>query len=154
MKKPTKRTSRSQVYLSKSKLMNYLQCTRQLWLKKHIEQEGDEDPVAEFHFDIGNRVGEIARSYFPKGVLINSKTEGVTLSESLKQTRQELQRKRRRPIFEATFEYDGVLVQVDLLIPGRGGVWKLVEVKSSHSAKKHYYPDIAIQRHVVMSRFI
>ncbi len=137
--------------LSKSRLIDYLQCPRKLWLKVHMRnsEQGDHDPVSRFHAEKGQQVGEIAQSLYPKGVLIKGQAEGVSLTESLHQTQHELQRSRRRPLFEATFEHKGVLVRADLLIPERGGRWRLIEVKSSHNPKQHYYTDIAIQRYVL-----
>ena len=55
------------------------------------------------------------------------------------------------PIFEATFEHDGILVRIDVLIP-EGPSWRAVEVKASTSVKDYHLLDCAIQdwvmRHV------
>jgi len=58
------------------------------------------------------------------------------------------------PIFEATFQYDGVLVRVDVLIPVENG-WRAIEVKASTSVKDYHVLDCAIQdwvmRHLGLS---
>ncbi len=53
-----------------------------------------------------------------------------------------------RPLFEAAFAVDGVLVYVDLLLPTQGG-WILGEVKSSTSVKDYHYEDTAVQTWVL-----
>lgn len=53
-----------------------------------------------------------------------------------------------RPIFEATFEHDGLLIRADLLLPEADG-YRLVEVKSSASVKSYHLIDAAIQNWVV-----
>ena len=50
----------------------------------------------------------------------------------------------KAPIFEATFQHDGVLVRVDVLLPDDGG-WRAIEVKASTSVKEHHKIDCAIQ---------
>jgi len=53
-----------------------------------------------------------------------------------------------RPIFEATFQHDGVLVRADLLLPTPSG-YRMVEVKSSTSVKPYHVDDCAIQSWVL-----
>jgi hypothetical protein len=48
------------------------------------------------------------------------------------------------PIFEATFQHDGVLVRVDALMPDGDG-WQIVEVKASTSVKDEHAFDCAVQ---------
>ena len=52
------------------------------------------------------------------------------------------------PIFEATFQHDGVLVRSDLLIPTSNG-YRMTEVKSSASVKPYHIDDCAIQAWVL-----
>lgn len=63
---------------------------------------------------------------------------------ALHQTALALTAKPRAPIFEATVQHDGVLVQADVLVP-QGRRWRLVEVKSSASVKSYQVEDAAIQ---------
>jgi hypothetical protein len=53
-----------------------------------------------------------------------------------------------RPLFEATFQTDGVLVRADLLLP-EGSAWRMAEVKSSTSVKPYHLIDAAVQTWVV-----
>ncbi|WP_225883284.1 DUF2779 domain-containing protein [Sphingomonas aliaeris] len=50
----------------------------------------------------------------------------------------------RRPLFEATFIHEGVVVRVDLLIPDGAG-WHVVEVKSTTRVKPYHCADLATQ---------
>ena len=57
-------------------------------------------------------------------------------------------------IFEGAFQFDHVLVRVDILVRGgtrEGGAaeWRLIEVKSSSKVKDVYLEDLAIQSYVV-----
>ncbi len=92
---------------------------------------------------MGNVVGEVARSLFPSGVLIDT----TDLPKALKDTKKAL--KKNQPIYEATFQYKGVLVRVDVLLPNYDGSWDIIEVKSAKEMHQYYYEDAAVQTWVV-----
>jgi hypothetical protein len=50
----------------------------------------------------------------------------------------------QRPLFEATFAHDDVLVRVDLMLPTAGG-WHVAEVKSTTGVKPYHLGDLATQ---------
>lgn len=113
--------------LSKSRLLAHRQCPKRLWLQIHQpELLPATDIATQARFNTGNQVGEIARSLYPDGVLIDTDN----LQQALRDTAEVLATSPTLPIFEATFDYDGVLVRADLLLPEIGG-YRLVEVKSS-----------------------
>ena len=126
--------------LSKSKLMAHLQCPKRLWLqtfkpdlyKVNLSQTG--------RINTGSQVGDIARSFHPKGVLI----ESGSLSEDLQDTERLITNKNTRPLFEAAFKAANILVKVDLLLPTDNG-YELSEVKSSTKVKNYHILDSAIQ---------
>lgn len=131
--------------LSKSRIINHRQCPKRLWLQAYrpdLEDEGSEQPA----IAAGHRVGALARKLVPGGVLIDTSD----LREALRQTAKALADKTRRPLFEATVQHNGVLVQADLLIPHARG-WRMVEVKSSSQVKPYYREDAAIQSWVLRS---
>src|SRR5688572_29592700 len=136
------------VTLSKSKYVTGTQCHRLLWWTVHepMAVELQPDKVLQDRFDQGAQVGALARHEFGEGAK-----------------------------FEARFEADGVRVAVDVLAPfdelqiprsarddelqiprsarddqqeGDKG-WRLIEVKSTSSAKPEHIPDVAIQLHVL-----
>ncbi|GBE49221.1 MAG TPA: DUF2779 domain-containing protein [Chromatiales bacterium] len=126
--------------LSKIKLLAHRQCSKRLWLETYRPERAGAEDGAEARMQVGLEVGEIARSLHPGGVLI----EGSDLTRALVETTDHLAARPRRPLFEATFEYRGVQVRTDLLLPAKRG-WRLVEVKASASVKPVHPADVAIQ---------
>ena len=133
--------------LSKSRVMAGLQCHKYLWWRVH-EPEAPElefDTSVQAAFDRGARVGEVARSYVPGGVLIDLPYNAY--ADRVMATRQALEGG-APALYEASFQADGVFVAVDILERGNPG-FGLIEVKSSTSLKEHHIPDVAIQAHVL-----
>jgi len=67
------------------------------------------------------------------------------LGAALDATTAHLESGARTPLFEATFQHDGVLVRVDVLEPSGGAAWRMVEVKSSIRVKDYHLGDLATQ---------
>ncbi len=134
----------ARTHLSKSRLMAHLQCPKRLWMQTYRPELAQEDTGSASAMAGGQTVGEVARRLHPDGVLIES---GV-LSQDLQDTQRLLREQPHRPLFEATFAAEGLLVRVDLLLPGDGG-YRLVEVKSSTQTKPHQILDASIQAWVV-----
>ena len=130
--------------LSKSRLTEWRQCPRRLWLKVHRPDLIETSVKTERAFQVGFAVGAVAQQQHPDGVLI----ETGNLRDDLRMTRELLANRPDAPLFEATFERNGLLVRVDLLLPERGG-YRMVEVKAATSVKDYYLEDAAIQRWVV-----
>ena len=129
--------------LSKSRIIAHRQCPKRLWLQTFRPELAEDNDQAVARMDEGNRVGEVARTLHPGGLLI----DGENLQQACRDTEQAL-KDASRPVFEATLNHQGVLVRADLLLPGDGG-WRLVEVKSSTSVKDYHYADAAIQTWVM-----
>src|SRR5680860_156808 len=132
---------------SKSRFQTGLQCHKKLWLS--CFEPGLADPVDEIRqaiFDQGHRVGELARGRFPGGVLV---TEDHTQSAAALRTTAELIAAGAHCLYEAAFEFDGVLVRADVIVRLPDGRWDLVEVKSTGKAKPEHVTDVAIQLYVL-----
>jgi hypothetical protein len=132
--------------LSKSKLMAYRQCPRRLWLEVHKPELREDDDATKASFQVGHRVGDIARKlYDPQenGVLIDIQQEGFEAAFAKTQVLM----RTKQPIFEAAFTAKGALALSDVLLPVQKG-WRMVEVKSSTSVKDYYYEDVAVQAFV------
>lgn len=129
-----------QFKLSKSKLLSYRQCPKRLWLQTHRPELAEVDDATSAIMASGTEVGEVFRSLYPNGVLIDDDT----LWDAVTSTRDALWSDPRKPIFEATFEASDVLVRIDMLAPVDEG-YDLVEVKSSTSVKQYHLDDVAIQ---------
>jgi hypothetical protein len=91
---------------------------------------------------MGHQVGSVACGLLPNGVMVEPLPD---LKAALNATRALLNEGHRDPIFEATFEHDGVLVRIDVLEPDGTDCWKLAEVKSSSKVKDYHIGDVATQ---------
>lgn len=125
--------------LSKSRIIEHLQCPKRLWLHTYQPDLAEVDAGSQMRMNAGTTVGEIARTLFPNGHLV----ETNDLREALAETQSLLQTS-RDPIFEATFQVDGTLVRVDVLLRLAQG-YHLIEVKSATQVKPYYAQDTAIQ---------
>ena len=134
-------------YFSKSKIMAGHQCEKRLWLEVYRSDLIEYGSDVEQRFAAGDDVNDIARAQYPDGVLV-SYDRGA--NAAVEETRRLLAEQPGKPIFEATFKAQDVLVRVDILKPCREG-YELIEVKSSTSVKDHYYADSAVQTWVLKS---
>jgi len=137
-------------YLSKSKLISAWQCPKKLHLEKHHPELGEITSNMESLFAVGHKVGAISQQLYGKAESVEIPFNRK-MSLMVQQTTELIEQGVDYPIFEATFQYDGILVRVDVLIPGDNG-WRAIEVKASTSVKDYHVLDCAIQdwvmRHV------
>lgn len=135
------------VGLSKSRIMAGLQCHKLLWwmVQEPAAPELQPDELAQAVMDRGTRVGELARSYVPGGVMIDLPYNAY--ADRLARTRQALE-DGAPAVYEASFRAGGIFVAVDILKRDDCG-FRLIEVKSSTSVRDHHIPDVAIQAYVL-----
>lgn len=143
--------------LSKSRFSAGKQCHKLLWWRVHepLAIELQPDKVLQDRFDQGAQVGALAREQFVSGVLIrlDDSTDGTDRTwderddERLNMTRQAMAAG-ANTIFEASFFADNTFVSCDILLRESDG-WRLIEVKSTNSAKEEHHLDAAIQVHVL-----
>jgi len=134
------------ITISKSKYMAGVQCLKRLYLLVQSPELGTGKSASDFvRMEAGREVGKVARQLFPGGVEVRTGNP----QEAIRVTRDLLANPDIPAIFEAAFEHDGVYVRVDILHRRRDGRWRLIEVKSSASAKEEHIEDVAIQYRVV-----
>lgn len=126
--------------LSKSRIIDGLQCAKRLYLQVHYPELSKVGPAAAHRFEVGHRVGEVARSLHPGGHLV----AGNDLDAALIATERELAQPGDKVVFEGTVAHGGVLIRADILERAGAGV-VLREVKSSTRVKDYHYPDVAVQ---------
>ncbi|MCW5799530.1 MAG: DUF2779 domain-containing protein [Nitrospira sp.] len=145
--------ARASYRLSKSRYLSGLQCHKRLYLEVHAPGLATKpDAATQAILDMGTDLGELARQRFPGGRLV---TAGYRQSqEALAQTADLLQDPTILAIFEGAFQFNQVLVRVDVL--QRVGMddlgrptWRLVEVKSSTKVKATHVDDLTIQSYVL-----
>ena len=125
--------------LSKSRIIVHRQCPKRLWLQINRPDLLEVDASAEARMTAGTNVGEVARSIYSNGVLIDTESLGQALDAT-----QKALKARSSPIFEATFQHQGVLVRADLLLPDVDR-YRMAEVKSSTGVKDYHLADAAVQ---------
>ena len=130
--------------LSKSSYLKGKQCHLHLWRHFHApDLAAPVDEAQQLVFDTGHKVGELACQRYPGGHLIAHDHEHV--DEALEETQQVIDTGTAPALFEAAFEHEHVLVRADVLERLPDGGWRLVEVKSTASAKSVHVLDVAVQ---------
>ena len=124
--------------LSKSRFLSGLQCHKRLHLELYAHDPLPAiDPFTRSLLETGAKVGALARSRFPGGVLIDDDNE--------ERTRLVLADPTVPAIYEAAFTWDDVRIRADILVRVSGDVFDLVEVKSTTWPKQEHVWDLAVQ---------
>ena len=145
------------VRLSKSKIMSSLQCLKRVHLEINRKDLIRYSKATEAAFALGHEVGDIAVQLYGGpdsdgngGNFIEY--NGGNFTRQLAQTEQLMNTLFRVPVFEATLQFDGVLVREDVLLPVKqrgkengGDSWHIVEVKASTKVKPEHVQDCAVQ---------
>jgi predicted RecB family nuclease len=136
---------KTSVRLSKSKYIAGMQCEKRLYLSTFPPEDAKDIRTAESMPILnGYAFGDLACEVFP-GVMVEfdyGKGQAAATTSKL------IADPNVKRIHEATFEFEGVYVRVDLLERTAKG-WNLVEVKASTSVKKYYIHDMTIQTWVL-----
>ena len=128
--------------LSKSRITAFEQCPKRLWLSVHHPELGAFDSSSKARLAAGNDVGAVACELHPEGVMVEAEPN---LTAALETTAALLQLGHPGPIFEATFQHEGVLIRADIISRDGEGRWQLAEVKSSTGPKEYHIGDLATQ---------
>lgn len=128
--------------------MRGYRCVKSIYLTlNRPDLEPPVTPDMQALFDQGNYVGEVARTYYPGGELIDNKPWDFV--GSLKRTR-ELLKTGVEFIYEAAFEYKGCYARADIIRLNRAtGRWTLLEVKSSTKVKPEHIEDVGLQAWII-----
>ena len=129
--------------------MNGLQCHKRLWYEENHRDKKPDTTISEQRlFAQSKRVGILARSHFPEGVLINT----TDPANAVEQTKAAMERG-DVCIFEAAFIFNNVLVRCDIL-EKTSDSWRITEVKASTRVKEEHLQDLAIQKYVLIGQGI
>jgi hypothetical protein len=133
--------------LSKSTFMRGWQCHRRLWLHKFNPEVRDEESEQQTAiFQSGTNVGLLARQLFPGGIDA-SPIDAFHYQDSVYDTAEYI-KQGHSIIYEAAFQYDGVLAAIDILVK-KEDKWYAYEVKSSTKVKEPFVQDAALQYWVI-----
>ncbi|HLW06863.1 MAG TPA: DUF2779 domain-containing protein [Marinilabiliaceae bacterium] len=133
--------------LSKSTFIKGTQCNKALYLYKHNRDLRDELTAAqEAIFAQGTSVGELACELFPGGVDCTPESY-FDFQAAVIRTQEEIE-KGTKIIYEAAFQFNGVLAALDILVKHEDG-WRAYEVKSSTSVSETHELDATIQYYTI-----
>lgn len=133
--------------LSKSTFIRGTQCAKSLYLNKyHKDLREDLSEQLEQVFNTGHQVGELAQDLFLGGDYGALPGEIPSIKSVLRT--QELINKGKTIIYEATFQFQEVMVAMDIMVKDADG-WKAYEVKSSTSVKDTFVLDASVQYYVI-----
>ncbi len=133
--------------LSKSTFIKGVQCPKLLYLYKkrpYLRDKLSEEQKAKFKR--GSNVGFLAQEIFPGGIDVSPKSPSQYKKSA--QKTQELILQGFKTIYEATFQFDRVLVMLDILHK-KEGKWFAYEVKSSLNISETYLMDASLQHYVI-----
>jgi hypothetical protein len=95
--------------LSMSRYTSFLACPRLGYLRAYPARFGSlcsEDPARQSLFDTGIMVGELAREYYPGGLLITA--DHLHIPQAVRQTKEALAAG-HDVLYEAAFDHQGIL---------------------------------------------
>lgn len=127
--------------LSKSRITLFEQCPKRLWLSVHRPELSEQTRSVTAAMSAGHDVGQVACDLLPHGYMIEAR---AGLAAAVAETSALLGSGWDRPLFEATFAHEDVLVRVDLLLPTTSG-WHVAEVKNTTGVKAYHLGDLATQ---------
>ena len=133
--------------LSKSTFIKGHQCLKALYLHKKRPFLRDKLSAEQrAKFKRGHKVGDMAQQLFPGGIDVSPKSPSQYQKSAIRT--QELITKGQKIIYEATFQFNKVLVMLDILVKTEKG-WEAYEVKSSLSLSETYFTDAALQYYII-----
>ena len=133
--------------ISKSSYIRGLQCEKYLYLYVHNYDLMDEQSEGlKQTFSTGQNVGEYAQKLFPNGINCGFDVTG-NAQKSVELTSKTIA-DGCNVIYEAAFQYKGVLIIADILVKSNNG-WRVYEVKSSVNVYDYHYDDAAVQYYVI-----
>ncbi len=133
--------------LSKSSFLKGCQCPKALYMSKHNRALWEEpDAALQAIFTQGKKVGMLAQQLFPGGIDCTPESN-FDFQEAVMRTSEEIA-KGTKVIYEAAFQFDGVLAALDILVRN-GNEWMAYEVKSSTSVTETYEWDATIQYYTI-----
>jgi hypothetical protein len=137
--------------LSKSTFIRGNQCLKSLYLNKKRPFLRDRlSPEQLAKFKRGHKVGELAQQLFPGGIDLKPRSPSQ-YRQKVAETNQIVLSESYDTIYEAAFQYDRLLILLDILHK-ENGKWRAYEVKSSLHLSETYLLDAAFQYHIISNQ--
>ena len=133
--------------LSKSRFLSGSQCHLRLWYDFNDRELAPEPSETQYAiFSAGHEVGELACERYPGGHLIAQ--DHFHFDDALEETKAVLEDSKIPAVYEAAFEFEGLIARVDVIERLPEGGWRLIEVKSTVNLKDVHKIDLAFQLHI------
>ncbi|MEP6738023.1 MAG: DUF2779 domain-containing protein [Chryseolinea sp.] len=152
-------------YLTKSRFKLALECSTKLYYQSHKEYV-DSKLDNEFLKALargGFQVGELAKCYYPQGVMIEERDHDIARQQTEELLRGDC------VIFEAAFRFENLFIRADIVVKA-GNTIRLIEVKAKSfnpdtetfmnikgteimAGWKSYLYDVAFQKHVIQKAY-
>lgn len=97
--------------LPKSRIAAFEQCAKRLWLGAYRRDLAEGEPGVRVRLATGNEVGRSGSCLSAAGSHIDAQPDRAA---AIAQTTRLLADGHRAPIYEATFQHDGILIQAEL----------------------------------------
>lgn len=134
--------------LTRSAYIVALQCLERLYLRYYPTGPSQAPDLSQRMFvDQSRRVQALAFSAFPGGVRLTWRGAGE--AQVAEQTAELVRNQSVKGIYEGAFEYDDVIVRVDILERLDSNSWRLIEIKSSAGVKEQHLHELALQKYVL-----
>jgi hypothetical protein len=135
-------------FLSKSKYIRGLQCSRALWLDVYHPELAQYSRETMRKFDRGREFERLFKDQFPDAVDVSAALRN-RFNDYPAFTEEVLQRDGEVDLFEAGFLFDNVLVLADVVHKNADGRLDIYEVKSGSTLSETYKNDAAVQHYVI-----
>ena len=135
-------------FLSKSKYIRGLQCSRALWLDVYHPELAQYSRETMRKFDRGREFERLFKDQFPAAVDVSAVLRN-RFNDYPAFTEEVLQRDGEVDLFEAGFLFDNVLVLADVVHKNADGRLDIYEVKSGTTLSETYKKDAAVQHYVI-----
>lgn len=134
--------------LSKSRFIRGLQCEKAMYLETYHKELAKVSPLTRIKFAEGRSFERTFKDTFPNGINIDEEL-GWNVEEYPTLTSQLLQQEGDVVLFEAGFQYKGVLVLADVVHKQADGSIDVMEVKNSSTVKDVFRNDVYVQHYVI-----
>lgn len=124
--------------ISKNLFLKTLECPVYAWHLYRGLIPKDSSISDEFLVMEAKNIHNMAKLLFKDGIQVSGSFE-----ECLQKTKELVQNKSIRTIFEPVFEYNGFVAKADILHRTENNLWELIEVKSGNKWKNKYISDTA-----------
>lgn len=95
----------------------------------------------EFLIMESQNVRSMARIMFKDGVWVS-----CGFHDAIKKTKELIEDKNVKTIFDPLFEYDGFIAKADILSRNEDGTWSMIDIKAGGKGKRKYISDIAYEK--------